>query len=81
MTILGKFFEELIADPEIKALPIDWRAVKIAFYAVDRDTLPAVVELRKAMEQIVMQTDVPRRERCRALIPLLRPFDPDGTLH
>jgi hypothetical protein len=70
MTILGKFFEELIADPEIRTLPIDWRAVEIVFYAVDWDTLPAV-----------MQRDVPRRKRCRALIPLLRPFDPDGTLH
>ncbi|MFY9835599.1 MAG: hypothetical protein WAK55_03880 [Xanthobacteraceae bacterium] len=84
MTILGAFISEGEARGNhcSSVAEASWETFVELFRHIDASREPHIVQLRAAMEQIAKQTSVPYPERAVAMIPLLRPFMPEGgTLH
>jgi hypothetical protein len=88
MSVLSDFVEELAAEldrqrgggPLLPGFPPDkWMDFFKLFAAIDRGETPAMVELREKLERIVEQHDLPLRERCRQMLPLLLPHLPPGS--
>jgi hypothetical protein len=50
------------------------------FALLDRDETPAGIELRRKIEKIATRRDVPFQKRCAALLPLLLPLLPPGSV-
>jgi hypothetical protein len=89
MSTLSDFVHELATEldrrraggPPLPALPPHrWMDLCKLFALLDRDETPAGIELRRKIEKIATRRDVPFQKRCAALLPLLLPLLPPGSV-